>query len=158
MSEKDNVKNHLIEGETAVDAYMSKNWAWVLTDSRLLKYRKSDSGATQFYDISLSEISGIGLENTGMNEWWLFGGILLTILGIVAGSGFLGVGSPILLAVFWTGAAGCFIIWWQSDKIRFQFRGSGLIAEEPDRWKINASDVENWDEAREFVKSVRGQL
>lgn len=148
------VGNHLLEGEEVQDYFMSDQWAWVSTNRRLIKYRETDSGFEELQDLSYDEISGISLTHEGREDWpkWLAAaaGALTIILFIYAGQeAALTTLLVALLAAY---------VWYNSESSYFEFRGSGVIQQEPDAWRIETTDIDEEQELNEFVKSVRERL
>ncbi|WP_251342788.1 hypothetical protein [Haloplanus halophilus] len=137
---------------------MTDYWAWVCTDRRVLKYKTGSSGSEQLHDVSFDEISAISLVNTGRNDkiggYGGFAIVLSVLILLPFGGPETFAVSLILLAI------GGYLIyrWMNSEKSYFQFRGSGLIQTEEDRWRIDETAAENPAEIREFVKTVREQF
>lgn len=147
------VENHLLSDEDVEDYFLSKKWAWISTDHRLLKYRKTDSGHEELQDLSYDEITGISMTHHGRDTKYLIGAILAGVIGLplLTEAPFVGFG-VVLVAVLlaW--------MWRNSEESYFEFKGSGLIQQEPEKWRIAKSSVENETQVNDFVRSVREQL
>lgn len=142
------VKSHLMENEEVLDYCMTENWAWAATNERLLKYRQSGRGGETLSDLSYEEISGINLRNKPRDRRYLIAGIGIMLLGGLSGdTGGFFLSLLIGAVPLW--------IWYTSEASYFEFRGSGLLQEESEAWRIHNSADGN---ATEFVKAVRSRL
>lgn len=142
-----------MEDEEILDYCMTKNWAWVATDDRLVKYRKSDGGVESLSDVSYNEISGISMEQNPYNAAFIGYGVFGILIALVLFFGAL----PILAGV--VALISAFLMWkgFNGGSSYFELKGTGLLRQEPEEWRIEKTSGEN-DEIREFIKTVRGQI
>lgn len=152
-------KKHLMEDENVLDYCTTDYWAWICTDRRVIKYRQGSGSAEQLHDISFNEISSISLVNTGKNDALGGYGVFSMIIGFVFGVFILG-SQPGLMIFLLSVLLGGYLLWkWMnSEKSYFVFKGSGVISENSEEWRIDQTDADNSDEIREFTKTVRAQL
>jgi hypothetical protein len=150
------IEPHILDDEKVENYCFTKDWVWVCTDRRLLKYRQSDSGRESLSDVSYSQISGISLTQKPKNQ-------KLLTLSIASGAGAIwgvitdATGSLLISLFLLMLAVGFAWLWKKSDDDYFELKGSGPIRQEPEKWRIK-SDTESPDEVRQFVKTLRGQL
>jgi len=147
------IKPHLMNDEQVLTYCSTKYWMWVCTDKRVIKYKQTSSGAEALHDLSFSEISGISLINTGRDDRLGGFGILGALFGLLVFTESPEIGILSLVV------GGVLLYYWlNSESSYFEFRGTGLIRKEPDKWRINESAAEDPDEVREFVRTVRSRL
>ncbi|WP_144901378.1 PH domain-containing protein [Halobellus captivus] len=148
------IKQHLLNDEEMLSYCTTDYWAWVCTDRRVLKYRQGGGGGEQLHDVSFGDISGISLTNQGRNANYLVGGLLAAVVGLILGDI---VGPVALIAGLLIGA---YLAkrWYDSESSYFEFKGTGLIRQEPEQWRIQQGAADDPDEIREFVKTVRERL
>ena len=148
------IKPHLLDGEEVLSHCTTDYWAWVCTDRRVLKYRQGSGGSEQLHDVSFDDISGISLTHQGRNTQYLVGGLLVAVLG------FLAADFTTQLVILVGLLLGAYLVkrWYDSESSYFEFKGTGLIRQEPDQWRINEGAADDPDEVREFVKTVRERL
>lgn len=151
------IEPHLLDGEDVLAYCGTRAWIWICTDRRLLKYRQGSGTAEQLHDISFDEISAVSLVNTGRDDRLGGYGLLAGILGLVV----------IAVSEGWVGLVGLGLIvvainlvyrWLNSERSYFEFRGSGLLRDEPEEWRIDESSADDADQVRELVRVVRAQL
>lgn len=156
MTGTNNFEKHLLDGEDVSATFDGSSWTWVSTDRRLLKHRMRGSGE-EFEDISYDEISGIGLTHVGRNENYARGAGVMLLLAILPY--FVAIGTaPGLSALAVVVAAGLLYVWWNSEASYFEFKGSGLIQQNPEAWRIDQTSVDNQEALTEFVQTVRSEL
>jgi len=148
------IKQHLLNDEEMLSYCTTDHWAWVCTDKRVLKYRQGGGGSEQLHDVSFDDISGISLTNQGRDTRFLAGGLLAAAAGFLV----VEVAGPVVILVGLLIGAYLVKLWYDSESSHFEFKGSGLIRQEPKQWRIEESAADDPDEVREFVKAVRGQL
>lgn len=142
------VKSHLMDDEELLDYCMTDKWAWAATDQRLLKYRQSNRGGETLSDLSYDEISGVNLQNEPRDSRYLLLGVTIGLLGGMSGDPGLFVLALLIAAIpIW--------VWRNSAKSYFEFRGSGLLQNESEMWRIQNTAE---DDATKFVKAVRSRL
>ena len=145
------VQRHLLDGEQVLDHIVADKWAWISTDRRLIKYRRNDSGREELSDVSYDEISGVSLTTANRNDAYLIAAAVLGLVGIYAT-----IQEPFLIVI-----PACAIyplwLWRNSGKAYFEFRGGGLLSQEPEKWRIDQQNVSQ-HEATEFVRSVRERI
>jgi len=152
------IKKHLTSDEDVLDHCTTDYWAWVCTNKRIIKYR-SDGGQNERLDeISIGEITGISLVNSGRDET-LLGYLVFCIIGAL-GSLFAAISFD---PVFWIGvlilAGVAYKLhnkWKDSAEGYFELKGTGLIRQEPKKWRIQSGG--NTDEVQSFVKTVRENI
>lgn len=147
------IKPHLMNDERVLAYCSTKYWIWVCTDKRVVKYKQGSSGAEALHDLSFGEISGISLINTGRNDWIGGFGILGALFGL-----FIFTESPEIGILSLVIGGGLIYYWLNSESSFFEFRGTGLIRKEPEKWRLNESAAEDSDEVRKFIRTVRSQL
>lgn len=146
-----------MDDEAILDYCMTDYWSWIVTDRRLIKYRQEPRGGEQLHDLSFDEITSASLVNKGRKDQLAGYGIFALLGALVAF--FFRSAWTILLGFLLLAVSGYLFYWWaNSDEAYFQFRGSGLLQEQPDTWQIDESLADNPGEIREFVKTVREQL
>jgi len=146
------IEDHLMDDEVVEEYCYTPEWAWVATNDRVIKYRDSGASITDLHDLSYEEISAISLTTEEKDNTLIYAGVGLTLAGLVL----TGVNYLIAIVAFLLGV-GMLYYWYDMDESsHFEFRGGGLIEQEPDQWRIEAEA--NSDDAREFVKTVRSQL
>lgn len=150
------LEKHLMSGEDVLEFCTTDYWTWVCTDQRVLKFKQGKSGGEQLHDISFDEISGISYTNRGRNDrLGGFGGVAIvgSIGLMVALPPASIIGLPLL-------GLGIYLMyrWWTSPGSFFAFRGSGLVQENPEQWRIQEDAADDSEEIREFVMAVREQL
>ncbi|MUW13916.1 hypothetical protein GJ633_04010 [Halorubrum sp. CBA1125] len=152
------VEQHITSDEEVLDYCTTDYWAWVCTDERIIKYR-SNNNREQLDDISIDEITGISLTNTDKSET-LLGYSILTTIGTVLLASFalINIAPPIsflslgvAIVPYWF-----YKRWKRSAESYFELRGTGLIQQEPEKWRIQSGG--NRDEVRSFVKTIREQI
>jgi hypothetical protein len=142
-----------MDGERVLTYCSTKYWIWVCTDKRVIKYKQGSGGAEALHDLSFREISGISLVNTGRNDWIGGFGILGALFGLL-----VLLESPELGVLSLVVGGGLIYYWLNSESSYFEFRGTGLIRKEPEKWRIDEAAAEDPGEVREFVRTVRSQL
>jgi hypothetical protein len=150
-----------MEDENVLDYCTTDYWAWVCTDRRVMKYREGSGTAEQLHDISFDEISSISLVNTGRNDKLGGYGIFTIVVGgLLAMFNYSPSSWSSFVVLMLSALVGGFLLWkWaNSEKSYFVFKGSGVISENSEEWRIDQTDADNSDEIREFTKTVRGQL
>jgi hypothetical protein len=151
------LESYLTDEESAVDGYETKNWKWVVTDQRVLKYTSNDGTKEIVHDLSLDKISSVSIVRTDRDVGYImFGGIALLIgLGLaIPGNTMLLLGT---LACF--GIAAVFgILFLGSDKSYFQIRGEGILGDAQDIWKMKKTANEDFGEVRDFALTVRKKV
>ena len=151
------IESHLTENETALDGCKSKDWKWVVTSDRILKYKKGTGTKEELQDVSIEKVHSIGLVRSERDDTTGVSGVVLITVGILACL----IGSVPALA-----AGGILIVigliliisWLNSDETYFQFRGSGIMKRNPGQWKEDTVMDEDYEEVRDFVKTVRKQV
>jgi len=145
---------HIQDDEEVLSHCTTDYWAWVCTDRRVLKYKQGSRGGEQLYDVSFGDISAISLTREGRNLNYLIGGVLFIALGIFAleFAGPVGRGAGVLIGAY------LIKVWYDSATSYFEFKGSGVIRQEPDQWRIQEGSADDSDAVREFVKIVRDRL
>lgn len=152
------IERHLLEDEPVAGSFEGQEWSWLVTDNRLMKHRSGPHGSEEFYDVSLEEISGVGLLNKGRDRGYLMACIVSVIMAVIFL--FLAILDSILISVTLLLAVAAvifYIVYLNSAEARFQFRGPGLLSKESDAWRIKTTDVDE-REFTDFVKTVREQL
>lgn len=150
------IQSHLMDAEEVLDYCTTDYWAWVCTDRRVLRYRKGSGRAEQLHDLSFDEIAAISFVNTGRND--TLGGY--GAFAVVAGLGASVVSIELIVLTFLLGVLGAYLIyrWLHSERSYFELRGSGLIQQESDDWRIHENAGSDPGEVREFVRTVRSRL
>ena len=152
------IKKHITSDEEVLDHCTTDYWAWVCTDKRIIKYR-SDNQGEQLDDISLDEITGISLTNTGESDKLLGYTILSSLAVLILVYITMGrIAFPIsLLSIAFAIIPYLFYNRWkQSSNSYFELRGTGLIRQEPEKWRIRSGG--NPDEVQSFVKTIRKNI
>lgn len=151
------IKNHITPDEEVLDHCTTDRWAWVCTDRRVIKYR-TDNRGEQLEDISLEEITGISLTTTGHSDK-LQGYAILTA---IASAGLIlytwSTGSQIAVLTLFTPIVPFLLYrrWQNSSNGHFQLRGTGLIQQEPEKWKIQSDS--NPDDVQSFIQTLRNNI
>jgi hypothetical protein len=145
-----------MEDEDVLAHCVTDYWAWVCTDQRILKYKKGRGTAEELHDLSFDEISSISLVNKGRKDKLGGYGIFTIIIGliIVVAEPAFAIISLILLII------GSYLVyrWLNSERAYFEFRGSGMLQNSGNDWKINQMAADDPDEVTEFVRTVRSRL
>lgn len=149
------VKPHLMEDEEILDYCMTKNWAWVVTDRRLIKYRSEDRGGERLHDISFDEISSASMVNQGRKDELGGYAVFSLVVGVTLDLAIDMLAFTVLALPI---AAYLVYRWRNSQSAYFQFRGSGLLQQEEEEWRIDKTAADDPDQIRDFVKTVRSQL
>lgn len=152
------IKDHLTSDETVLDHCTTDYWAWVCTNSRIIKYR-SDGGRTErLHEISLSEIRGISLVKSGRSDT-LLGYLIFSVIGVLGSLYFAILTNP----TYWVGVILLFGVaytlygrWKNSAEGYFELKGTGLIQQEPEKWRIRSGGSP--DDVRSFVKTIRNNI
>jgi len=151
------LESYLTDGESAVDGYETKNWKWVVTDQRVLKYASNEGTKEIVHDISLEKISSVSIVRTDRDA----GYIIFGLISLVVGLGLALPGSSILLL----GTLFCFgftavlvVLFLNSDKAYFQIRGVGIFDDAQDIWKMKKTSNEDFQDVREFALTVRQKV
>ncbi|WP_157745984.1 hypothetical protein [Halorubrum trapanicum] len=158
------IKQHILDDEDVVAHCSTRSWVWVCTDQRILKYRESDRGTESLHDLSFREISAISLTNKPRKSIYLVVSIfcLIGLFGWWYMLSNVDSYDPAVAVVFsglFVGAGVLFLyIWYNSSKSYFEFRGGGVIQQEPEMWRINWMGADDKDQVQDFVKTVREQL
>ena len=109
-------------------------------------------------DISLEEITGISLTTTGHSDK-LQGYAILTA---IASAGLIlytwSTGSQIAVLTLFTPIVPFLLYrrWQNSSNGHFQLRGTGLIQQEPEKWKIQSDS--NPDDVQSFIQTLRNNI
>ena len=152
------IKAHVTSDEEVVDHCTTDYWAWVCTDKRIIKYRSNDRGE-EMEDISLDEITGISLTNTGKSDtllgYTILSGVAFVLFFLFSAGDFPNPYTYIS-AIFGVMAYISYRRYQRSADSYFELRGTGLIQQEPERWRIQSNT--NPDDVRSFVKTVRRNI
>jgi len=152
------IKDHLTSDETVLDHCTTDYWAWVCTNNRIIKYRSDGNRTEQLHEISLSEIRGISLVKSGRSDT-LLGYLFFTIIGVLVSLYAATFGDPTFWAVviLFVGAAyTLYGRWRNSAEGYFELKGTGLIQQESEKWKIHSGGSP--DDVRSFVKTIRNNI
>lgn len=145
-----------MDGEGVVEYCMTKYWAWVCTDQRVLRYRNGRGSAEQLHDLSFGEISAISLVNSGRDDKLGGYAVFAVIVGFVFA---IWVPDLRLVGLVLFGLAAYLgYKWVNSEEAYFEFRGSGMLQSEGDEWRIDQASADDPNEVRRFVRAVRSQL
>jgi hypothetical protein len=152
------IKNHITPDESVLDYCTTEGWAWACTDDRIIKYRSDGDRSEQLHDISLDEVSGVSVISSGKSETLLGYTILSVVAMFVLGLylqllTFIG-GFPVLL--FFPVPLILYRRWQDSDEAYFELKGTGLIQQEPEKWRIQYKG--DRDEVQAFVTTIRGNI
>lgn len=152
------VKDHITSDESVLEYCTTNGWAWVCTDSRIIKYRSDGDRTEQLHDISLDEVSGISVISSGKSDT-LLGYTILSVATIVV------LGLYLQFATFATGLSMIIFTpisvilyrrWKNSDEAYFELKGTGLVRQEPEKWRIQYEG--DPDEVQSFIKAVRENI
>lgn len=152
------VKDHITSEESVLEYCTTKGWAWVCTDRRIIKYRSDGERTEQLHDISLDEVTGISLISSGKSDT-LLGYTILSVATIVV------LGLYLQFATFATGFSMIIFTpisvilyrrWKNSDEAYFELKGTGLVRQEPKKWRIQYEG--DPDEVKSFIRTVRENI
>ncbi|QLH83641.1 hypothetical protein [Halosimplex pelagicum] len=59
------LESYLTRDEKPTDGYEENGCKWVVSDQRVMKYRKGSGTEEVFHDLSLDKITSIGVVRTG---------------------------------------------------------------------------------------------
>jgi len=153
------IESYVTDEETPLEGCTSKNWAWLVTDKRVIKYREGKGTKEQMHDVSLNEIDSVGIVRSGRDSdklWIGAGSLVLAVVflffSVTNGILIIGAGLFFLVGIL------LLISWSDSDNSFFVLRGSGVIEDMENQWKGNIPVNMEYSETRDFVMAVRKQL
>ena len=152
------IKKHLTSDEDVLDHCTTDFWAWVCTDKRIIKYRSDGGKNERLQEISLNEVSGINLVKSGRDDT-LLGYLIFSIIGILGSLLAATAIDPVFLigVLILVGVAyKLHSKWKDSSEAYFELRGTGLIQQEPEKWRIQSGG--ETDEVQSFVRTIRENI
>lgn len=158
------IKQHILDDENVLAHCSTRNWVWACTDRRVLKYRQSTRGTESLHDLSFREISAVSLKNKPRRITYLLLSIVCMIflvawLYMLSNVESFHTGTAATISILMIGGSALFLyLWYNSKRSFFEFRGGGIIQQEPEMWRINYLGADDKDQVTEFVKTVREQL
>lgn len=153
------IKHHILDDEEVLEHCSTDYWTWVCTDRRVLKYKQGKKGREELHDVSFRDISGISLITEPKNTFHLIAGVIGLSFALIMTA--FGLRNPIVLLLdllFIPISALLIWSWYNSGKSFFEFKGRGVIQQEPEKWRINIGVDESPKDIQEFVKTVRSRL
>jgi hypothetical protein len=152
------IQDHITSEENVLDYCTTNGWAWVCTDSRIIKYRSDGERTEELHDISLDEVTGISLISSAKSDT-LLGYTILSVATIVVLGLYLQFSTPVTglsMVIFAPGSVILYRRWKNSDEAYFELKGTGLVKQEPKKWQIQYEG--DPDEVQSFITTVRENI